>query len=121
MAIALSRVLRNGEVVFQGVNSILPMVAIGVARLTNAPRLRYINVAGGFDPAPRFATESSTDPELTRGSAVIISNEDFYDLCARGGIDTVFLGAVQIDAQGRTNVSVIGSGPSNSFPGPRKK
>lgn len=108
MVVALARLLRDGEVVFQGVNSILPMVAIGVARRTHAPRLVYLNVAGGFDPAPRFATPSSTGPELARGSAALLSNEDFYDLCARGGIDTVFLGAVQIDALGRTNVSVIG-------------
>jgi glutaconate CoA-transferase subunit B len=79
-----------------------------VARRTHASGLVYLNVAGGYDPSPRFATYSSTDPELTRGSPAILSNEDFYDLCARGGIDTVFLGAVQIDAAGRTNVSVIG-------------
>ena len=104
----MARLLRDGEVVFQGVNSPLPMVAIGLARRTHAPRLIYLNVAGGYDPSPRFATPSTTDPELARGSPAIISNEDFYDLCARGGIDTVFLGAVQIDALGRTNVSVIG-------------
>jgi glutaconate CoA-transferase subunit B len=108
MAVAMARLLRDGEVVFQGVNSVLPMVAIAVARRVHAPRLVYLNIAGGFDPTPRFATASSTDPELARGSPVLISNEDFYDLCARGGIDTVFLGAVQIDAHGRTNVSVIG-------------
>jgi glutaconate CoA-transferase subunit B len=109
MVVAMARLLRDGEVVFQGVNSVLPMVAIGVARQTHAPRLIYLNVAGGYDPSPRFATHSSTDPELARGSAAIVSNEDFYDLCARGGIDTVFLGAVQIDAAGRTNVSAIGA------------
>lgn len=108
MAIGMARLLHDGEVVFQGVNSILPMVAIALARRTHAPRLVYLNVAGGYDPAPRFATPSSTDPELARGSAALLSNEDFYDLCARGGIDTVFLGAVQIDAAGRTNVSAIG-------------
>lgn len=108
MAVAMARQLRNGELVFQGVNSVLPMVAISLARRTHAPKLIYLNIAGGYDPSPRELTESSTDPELAYGSAALVSNEDFYDLCARGGIDTVFLGAVQIDAQGRTNVSVIG-------------
>lgn len=108
MAVAMARLLRNGEVVFHGVNSVLPMVAIALARRLHAPLLTYINIAGGFDPDPTEATPSSTDPALARGSAALISNEDFYDLCARGGIDTVFLGAVQIDAAGRTNVSVIG-------------
>jgi glutaconate CoA-transferase subunit B len=108
MAVAMARLLRDGEVVFQGVNSVLPLVAIALARRTQAPNLIYLNIAGGYDPAPRRLTESSTDPELAYGSAALIGNEDFYDLCARGGIDTVFLGAVQIDPQGRTNVSVIG-------------
>jgi glutaconate CoA-transferase subunit B len=119
MAVAMARLLRDGEVVFQGVNSVLPMVAIALARQVHAPRLVYLNIAGGLDPTPRFATVSSTDPELARGSPALISNEDFYDLCARGGIDTVFLGAAQIDAQGRTNVSVIGdySQPQVRLPG----
>jgi glutaconate CoA-transferase subunit B len=108
MAVAMARLLRDGEVVFQGVNSVLPLVAISLARRVQAPNLIYLNIAGGYDPAPRRLTESSTDPELAHGSPALISNEDFYDLCARGGIDTVFLGAVQIDAEGRTNVSVIG-------------
>jgi glutaconate CoA-transferase subunit B len=119
MAVAMARLLRDGELVFQGVNSALPMVAIALARKVHAPRLAYLNIAGGFDPSPRQATISSTDPELARGSAALISNEDFYDLCARGGIDTVFLGAVQIDAYGRTNVSAIGdhSRPTVRLPG----
>jgi glutaconate CoA-transferase subunit B len=119
MAVAMARLLRNGEVVFQGVNSVLPLVAISLARRLQAPKLVYLNIAGGYDPTPRRLTESSTDPELAYGSAALISNEDFYDLCARGGIDTVFLGAVQIDPQGRTNVSVIGphARPTVRLPG----
>ncbi len=42
------------------------------------------------------------------GSPALFPNEDFYDLCARGGLDLVYLGCAQIDAQGRTNVSTIG-------------
>ncbi|HLH22459.1 MAG TPA: CoA-transferase [Chloroflexota bacterium] len=108
MAVAIARLLRDGEVVFQGVNSVLPMVAIALARRLHAPRLIYVNIAGGVDPAPRYLPDSTTDAELARGSASLFNNEDFYDLCARGGVDTAFLGAVQIDAQGRTNVSAIG-------------
>ncbi|HZR99003.1 MAG TPA: CoA-transferase [Chloroflexota bacterium] len=108
MAVAMARLLRDGEVVFQGVNSPLPMVAIALARRLHAPHLTYVNIAGGVDPTPRYLPDSTTDAELAHGSASLFNNEDFYDLCARGGIDTAFLGAVQIDAQGRTNVSAIG-------------
>ncbi|MFQ5880786.1 MAG: CoA-transferase subunit beta, partial [Dehalococcoidia bacterium] len=106
--ITVRAVYTDGEVVFQGVNSVLPMVAVNLAKRLHAPNMVYINIAGGIDPGPRFLPESSTDPELARGSASIFSNEDFYDLAARGGVDTLFLGAVQVDASGRTNVSVIG-------------
>jgi glutaconate CoA-transferase subunit B len=108
MVVAMARLLRDGEVVFHGVNSPLPMVAINLARRLHAPRLTYVNISGGIDPAPRYLPESTTDAELAHGSASIFNNEDFYDLCARGGIDTAYLGAVQIDPYGRTNVSVIG-------------
>ena len=109
MAIAMARLLEDGEVVFQGVSSPLPVVAINLARRLHAPGLTYINIAGGLDPEPRFLPDSSTHAELAFGSASLLSNEDFYDLCARGGVDTAFLGAVQIDPFGRTNLSVIGS------------
>ena len=119
MTVAIARLIRDGELVFHGVNSIIPMVAINLAKRLHAPNATYVNIAGGIDAAPRFMPLSTTDSELTRGSASIFNNEDFYDLCTRGGIDTAFLGAVQIDPYGRTNVSVIGdhSHPKVRLPG----
>ncbi|MYI06035.1 MAG: hypothetical protein F4059_01585 [Gemmatimonadetes bacterium] len=35
-------------------------------------------------------------------------NPDMYDLFARGGVDLAFLGAAQLDKQGRANMSYIG-------------
>ncbi|MCC6176281.1 MAG: hypothetical protein IT305_13325 [Chloroflexi bacterium] len=108
VVLSMARLLRNGEIAFHGVNSILPMVAVAVARRLHAPGLQALNIAGGINSEPRALPRSTTDPELAFGSAAILSNEDFYDLCMRGGVDTVFLGAAQVDGQGRTNVSVIG-------------
>lgn len=109
MVVCLARLLRDGERVLHGVNSLLPMVAVNVAKRLHAPHLVYLSVAGGVDPAPRRLPWSSTDQTLTVGAAAIFANEDFYDLCARGGLDVVFLSAVQIDRQGRINTSAIGA------------
>ncbi|MQA98071.1 MAG: glutaconate CoA-transferase [Streptosporangiales bacterium] len=104
----LARFVEPGDVAFSGVNSSMAMLACLLAKRAYDFPFTYINVAGGVDPEPRYAPLSSSDPELARESASIFANEDFYDLCARGRMDLCFLGAAQIDAQGRTNVSVIG-------------
>jgi glutaconate CoA-transferase, subunit B len=119
MVICMARLLRDGELVFHGVNSILPMVAVALARRHHAPRLRAINIAGGLDPLPRYLPRSTTDAELTHGSPALLSNEEIYDLCLRGGLDTIFLGAAQVDGAGRTNVSRIGPAdrPNVKLPG----
>jgi glutaconate CoA-transferase subunit B len=108
MAVAMARMLRNGELVFNGVGSILPVLAIEIGRRLYAPDLVYLNIAGGIDPQPRALPYSSCDPELLKGTAAIVDQVEFYQLLMRGGIDLMFMGAVQIDAEGRTNSTVIG-------------
>ena len=108
MAVAMARCLRDGEVVFHGVSSILPMLAIHVARRTHAPRLVHLNIGGGVGTEPEVLPKSSCDPALLRGTAAIVDNVDFYQFVMRGGIDATFLGFVQMDAAGRTNSSVLG-------------
>lgn len=119
LVVNLARQIRPGEVVFSGVNSTLPMLACLTAKRAYDFRFTYINVAGGIDPVPSRIPHSSSDPQLLAGSPAIFANEDFYDLCARGGMDLVFLGAAQIDARGRTNVSTIGphDNPKVRLPG----
>ena len=109
LVIQLARCIREGEVTFSGVNSSLAMLACLLAQRAYPFRFTYINVAGGVDPHPARAPVSSSDPSLFEGSPAIFANADFYDLCLRGGMDLCFLGCAQIDATGRTNVSLIGS------------
>ncbi|MBI4194146.1 MAG: glutaconate CoA-transferase [Betaproteobacteria bacterium] len=109
IVVNLARQIRPGEITFSGVNSTLPMLACLLARRAYDFHFTYINVAGGVEPLPRKVPHSSSDPAIVEGSPAIFANEDFYDLCARGGIDLVFLGCAQVDARGRTNVSAIGS------------
>jgi len=109
MAVSMARLLKDGEVVFHGVASPLPMVAILLAKKLHAPNLVYINVTGGVDPEPEHLPHSTVHPELFKGSAVFLTLIELFDLAARGGLDVAFLSGVQIDRQGRTNMTAIGS------------
>jgi glutaconate CoA-transferase subunit B len=119
IVIHLARQIRAREITFSGVNSSLPMLACLLAKRAYAFSFTYINVAGGVEPRPAHIPLSSSDPAIVHGSPAIFANPDFYDLCARGGLDLVFLGCAQIDAEGRTNVSAIGSwkNPKVRLPG----
>jgi glutaconate CoA-transferase subunit B len=109
IVVNLARQIRADEITFSGVNSTLPMLACLLAKHAYDFHFTYINVAGGVEPEPTKIPHSSSDPALVEGSASIFANEDFYDLCARGALDLAYLGCAQIDAEGRTNVSAIGS------------
>jgi glutaconate CoA-transferase subunit B len=119
VVIHLARQIRANEITFSGVNSTLPMLACLLAKRAYDFNFTYINVAGGVEPRPVQIPLSSSDPAIVHGSPAIFANPDFYDLCARGGLDLVFLGCAQIDAEGRTNVSAIGSweNPKVRLPG----
>jgi glutaconate CoA-transferase, subunit B len=108
IVINLARQIRPAEIAFSGVNSTLPMIACLLAKQAYDFHYTYINVAGGVEPQPARVPLSSSDPDIVAGSPALFPNEDFYDLCARGGLDLVYLGCAQIDAEGRTNVSTIG-------------
>ena len=109
IVVNLARQIRPNEITFSGVNSTLPMLACLLAKRAYDFHFTYLNVAGGVEPQPQKIPHSSSDPAIVAGSAAIFANEDFYDLCARGGMDLAYLGCAQIDGEGRTNVSAIGS------------
>lgn len=108
MAVAMARLLRDGETVFHGVASPLPMVAILLAKRTHAPDLVYVNITGSVNPTPSALPRSTVAPQLLEGTATLVTLADLFDMSARGALDTAFLGGVQIDGRGRINMSVIG-------------
>lgn len=108
MVVNLARFIQPHEITFSGVNSTMPMLACLLAKKAYDFPFTYINVAGGVDPEPSKVPLSSSDPVLAEESASIFANEDFYDLCTRGRMDLTYLGAAQIDGEGRANNSAIG-------------
>ncbi len=108
MAVALARLLGNGETVFHGVASPLPMVATLLAKRLQAPDLVYLSIAGGVDATPSRLPASTVDPVLLEGARATVTLAELFDLSARGRLDVAFLSGVQIDGQGRVNMSAIG-------------
>ena len=108
MAVSLARLLKPGETVFHGVASPLPMVATLLAKRLYAPSLVYLNITGGIDAQPQHLPISTVDPALLRGTRALVTLADLFDLSARGRLDVAFLSGVQIDGQGRINMSAIG-------------
>jgi glutaconate CoA-transferase subunit B len=62
---------------------------------------------------------STVDGLLTAGSRYVFTLAEVFDLSARGRLDTVLLSGVQIDRQGRINMSLIGDArhPKVALPG----
>lgn len=108
MAVAIARLLVNGETVFHGVASPLPMVATLLAKQLQAPDLVYLSIAGGVDARPDVLPVSTVDPVLLQGAHAMVTLADLFDLSARGRLDVAFLSGVQIDGAGRINMSAIG-------------
>lgn len=119
MIVAIARMLKNGERVFHGLASPIPMLAILVAQRLYSPGLIYINITGGINASPEVLPKSTDAPELIQKSKAIFPLADIFDLSARGELDTAFLSGAQIDSRGNINSSVIGdfSRPKVRLPG----
>ena len=50
MTVSLARLIRDGETVFHGVSSHIPMIAVLLAKKQHAPNAVHLNIPGGVDP-----------------------------------------------------------------------
>ena len=107
---AMAREIKDGDFAGFGLASPLPILAISLAKLTHAPNLVFQGVSEGLDPDldKVILRPSSADPKLCKGAVAFLELMDVFDLCQRGELGIMFLGAAQIDKYGNTNLSVIG-------------
>lgn len=110
MTCTLSRIINDGNRVFHGVSSHMPMIAMMLAKSTHAPNMTHLDIPGGVNPkSVRNSSYSSASAELIEGSDAYFSLQEVFDLSMRGGLDVAFLSGVQFDNKGNVNASVIGN------------
>ncbi len=109
MAVCMARLIREGETVFHGVSSHLPLVAVQLAKSTHAPHAVHLNIPGGVDPqTPKLLSHTSAGDDLWQTGEAAFALCEVFDLSMRGGLDVAFLSGVQFDNRGGVNASVIG-------------
>ncbi len=108
MAVCLSREIRDGDRVLQGLYSPLPMIACLLAKSFHAPNMVYFNTADVIDPQPREVPFSTAEPALQERAVAYIPLWQTFDLAQQGKLDLIFLGGAQVDKYGNTNLSAIG-------------
>lgn len=110
MTCVIANMLIDGETVFHGVSSQLPMVAMQLAKEKHAPNLVQLNIPGGVNSSyPVKSSYSSAGHDLLDGAESNFPLEEVFDLSMRGKLDVAFLSGVQFDINGNINASVIGS------------
>ena len=109
MVCAMARLIQNGNTVFHGVSSHMPMIALLLAKNMHAPDAVHLNIPGGVDPKPRqLQKHTSAGDELHQNMVAEFPLAEVFDLSMRGGLDVAFLSGIQFDKSGNVNASVIG-------------
>lgn len=109
MVCALAREIKNGNTVFHGVSSHMPMIAVLLAKALYAPDAVHLNIPGGVDPEIKDLQKyTSAGSELMTKATACFPLSEIFDLSMRGGLDIAFLSGIQFDNKGNVNASVIG-------------
>ncbi|KAB8139418.1 CoA-transferase [Gracilibacillus oryzae] len=109
MTCTIADMLKDGETVFHGVSSQMPMVAMHLARKLHAPNLVHLNIPGGVNPSSvKQSSYSSAGSDLVEAGESYFPLDQIFDLSMRGKLDVAFLGGIQFDINGNVNASVIG-------------
>ncbi|NOZ07179.1 MAG: CoA-transferase [Chloroflexi bacterium] len=107
MVSALAHTLRDGERVMHGVASMIPVIAIQLARATHAPGLICVNLEG-IDARPSRYALTTEYFALAEGATKTSNLLRLFEYAQRGLIDAAFFSGAQIDRLGNVNTSAIG-------------
>jgi len=108
MAVAGARELKDGEIV--GVGLGLPVVATFLAKRTHAPHISILLELGVVDPEPiDVGVDGLSDPRIWYRAKIHTSFADMLgSVLHKGLIDVGFLGALEVDAYGNLNTTLLG-------------
>ncbi len=109
MAAAIIREIKPGDVVFHGLASSTPMVAMKAAKALGI-EFTYVTLSDGVDHdyknAPYIA--STLTENTYTGSVAVFGLDEIFDLFASGKGDIAFLSCLQMDKEGRIAMSYLG-------------
>jgi glutaconate CoA-transferase, subunit B len=107
MTVAAARELRDGQVVFVGID--LPSRAANLARRLHAPGLVLVYESGTIDTRPDELPLSIGDGVLADTALSVVSVPEIFNYWLQSGrMDVGFLSGAQIDRYANLNTTVIG-------------
>lgn len=108
MAVAGARELKDGEIVCVGLG--LPIVSSFLAKRTHAPNITIILELGVVDPEPlEVGVDGLSDPRIWyRAKAHTSFADTLGTVLHKGLVDVGFLGALEVDAYGNLNTTLLG-------------
>jgi glutaconate CoA-transferase subunit B len=114
MAAAGARELKDGEIVCVGLG--LPIVSSFLAKRTHAPNITILLELGVVDPEPLVVgVDGLSDPRIWYRAKIHTSFADMLgSVLHRGLVDVGFLGALEVDAYGNLNSTLLGD-PKGKF------
>jgi len=108
MALVFARALRDGDVLVTGTRATLPTAAYRCAQLLGKRHVRaMIGATGTLDPFIQPVPASGGDQDFLAGRVTLDLATGVCDQL-RGLVDVIFLGALQLDGEGRCNLAVVG-------------
>jgi glutaconate CoA-transferase, subunit B len=106
MAVAAAHQLRSDDVTVVGLG--LPQIAAVLAKRTRVPNVTLLLEIGVIEPAPTEPSMGIADPRMWQGARAFAGMVDVLGYLLHGGRVTLgILGALQIDAAGSINSSLV--------------